>query len=217
VIDLLPWLLLAWVAFGAWPRRTAPGPSALPPLVPPLGPVTVAPLATPAAPSRGASGPHPLTLLSILGAGAMISWALASRPAPEVRPDDPPPVVPAGWPTLDLRGAFVGDTAAEDAMTTHYLLRWLAEQIRYDGSRPEPILRTAAAFDDLRKVAREGRMEGGTLGQRQPLARERIKAFLDSAVGDSGGPVDAAGREKFIRAFRDVSRAAAVAIGRKPE
>lgn len=226
MIELLPWILVAGAAWLAFRRPSEAEAVKLTPLVAqaPADP-SVRPAPPPNLRWRSGqepfavqqSGPHPLTIVSILAAGAMISWAIASRPSPSPLPDNPPAPAPAGWPTIDLRGAFVGERAAEDALTTHYLLKWLSEQIRYDGTLTEPRLKTAASFDDLRKVARDSRMNGGTLGQRQPLAKERIKAFLDSAVGDSGAPVDAAGREKFIRAFHDVSAAAAVAAGRKPE
>jgi hypothetical protein len=210
VIEFLPWVLLALAAYAALRRSdqavklpSLSSVSALPPLTQASAPPS--------------SGPHPLTLVAILAAGAMVSWAIASRPAPAPPPDNPPAPAPAGWPTIDLRGAFVGEHAAEDALTTQYLLKWLSRWIAYDSTLPQPRLKTAAAFDELRRVARDGRMEGGTLGQRQPLAKERIKAFLDAAVGDSGGPVDRAGAAKFVRAFDDVSKAAAVAIGRNPE
>jgi hypothetical protein len=220
MIGLLPWILLAVVAFFALRRPGSIGPVVLP-SIPPLSPLPMVPPAVanenrlPVLPR--AAGPHPLALASALVAGAMISWAIASRPAPLPSPDKPPAPAPAGWPTIDLRGAFVGEHAAEDALTTHYLLKWLSRWIAYDSTLPQPRLKTAAAFDELRRVARDGRMEGGTLGQRQPLAKERIKAFLDAAVGDAGGPVDAAGKPNFIRAFEDVSKAAAEAVGRKPE
>ncbi len=226
MIELMPWILVAAVVWFAL-RKNAPAEAVK--LTPLVTQAPVDPSARPAPPPnlrwRGGqdpyatpgTSPHPLTVISILAAGAMISWAIAARPAPSPSPDNPPAPAPAGWPTIDLRGAFVGEHAAEDALTTHYLLKWLSDQIRYDGTLTDPRLKTASAFDELRRVARDGRMEGGTLGQRQPLAKERIKAFLDAAVGDSGGPVDAAGRDKFIRAFHDVSSAAAVAAGRTPE
>jgi twitching motility protein PilT len=39
-----------------------------------------------------------------------------------------------------------------------------------------------------------------------------IKAFLDAQVGTDGGPVDAAARAKWVRAFRDIATAAEAAI-----
>jgi hypothetical protein len=93
------------------------------------------------------------------------------------------------------------------------LLR-LADAVAWDGKQAAPRLTTAAEFDDLRKNARDFRMEGVTLGAKQPIAKDRIAAFLDSTVGTDGGPVDAAERMNWVRAFQDISKAAARAAGR---
>jgi hypothetical protein len=169
--------------------------------LPPLSPLP-APLVTPAAPS---SGPHPLTLLAILAAGAMIAFSIRESGTPAPAPG-PAPVV-----GLDLRGRFVGVDAAADAATTAALLEELAGQIEWDGSQAEPRLRTGAAFDDLRRAARELRTRGVSLGARQPAVRDEIKRFLDAEAGTEGGPVDAAARAKWVKAYRAVAQAAAEA------
>jgi hypothetical protein len=112
---------------------------------------------------------------------------------------------------LDLRGRFVGPDAATDAATTAALLEELAGQIEWDGQHTEPRLRTGAAFDDLRRAARELRTRGVSLGARQPAVRDEIKRFLDAEAGTEGGPVDAAARTKWVKAYRAVSQAAAEA------
>ena len=112
---------------------------------------------------------------------------------------------------LDLRGRFVGPDAATDAGLTAALLEELADAIAYDGTQAEPRLRTGAAFDDLRRTARELRCRGVSLGARQPAVRDAIKAFLDQQVGTDGGPVDAAKRAAWVAAFRAVGQAAAEA------
>lgn len=183
------------VAYLVWSRPAAPA------SLPPLSPLP-APLVPPAAP---ASGPHPLTLLAILAAGAMIAWSVHDKPAPSPAPA-PAPVV-----GLDLRGRFVGPDAAADAATTAALLEELADQIAWDGQQAEPRLRTGAAFDDLRRTARELRTRGVSLGARQPAVRDAIKTYLDAQVGTDGGPVDAAKRAAWVSAFRAVSQAAAEA------
>jgi hypothetical protein len=192
-------LLLAGLAaaYLMWTRPAAP--AGLPPLVP----TVAAPV--PAFPAPAATGPHPLTLAAILAAGGMIAWSLYDRPAPSPGPG-PAPVV-----GLDLRGRFVGPDAAADAATTAALLEELAGQIEWDGSQTEPRLRTGAAFDDLRRAARELRTRGVSLGARQPAVRDAIKTFLDAEAGTEGGPVDAAARAKWVRAYRAVSAAAAEA------
>ena len=192
-------LAAAAIAYLLWSRPAAP--AGLPPLSPLAAP-QVAPQATPQA-----AGPHPLTLLAILGAGAMVAWAIHSRPSPQPAPGPTPPPAVA----LDLRGKFVGTEAAGDAATTAALLGELAEAISYDGTQTEPRLKTGAAFDDLRRAARELRTRGVSLGARQPAVRDEIKRFLDAEVGTDGGPVDAAARAKWVKAFRDISFAAEAA------
>jgi hypothetical protein len=197
-------LAAAAVAYLLWSRPAAP--AVLPPLVP-LSPIPPAPQSRPAE-TQGygvQSGPHPLTLLAILAAGAMIAFSIRENGTPAPAPS-PAPVV-----GLDLRGRFVGPDAAADAATTAALLEELAGQIEWDGSQTEPRLRTGAAFDDLRRSARELRTRGVSLGARQPAVRDAIKTFLDAEAGTEGGPVDAAARAKWVRAYRAVSAAAAEA------
>jgi len=196
------WMLAAAaaVAYLVWSRPAAP--AGLPPLSPLPAP-HVAPQATPQA-----AGPHPLTLLAILAAGGMIAFAIrenGTTPAPA-----PAPVV-----GLDLRGRFVGPGAATDAATTAALLEELADKIQWDGlpqdqeGRPkEARLTTGAAFDDLRRAARELRCEGVSLGARQPAVRDEIKRYLDAEVGTDGGPVDAKERSSWVYAFKSIAQAA---------
>jgi hypothetical protein len=190
-------LAAAAVAYLLWARPAAP--AGLPPLSP-----LPAPLVPPMAPVA-AGGPHPLTLLAILAAGAMIAFSIRENGTPPPAPG-PAPVV-----GLDLRGRFVGPDAAADAGLTAALLEELAGQIEWDGSQAEPRLRTGAAFDDLRRAARELRTRGVSLGARQPAVRDEIKRYLDAEAGTEGGPVDAASRAKWVRAYRAVSQAAAEA------
>lgn len=195
-------LLLAGlaVAYLLWSRPAAP--AGLPSLAP-LSPLP----SLPAGPAVSSGGPHPLTLVAILAAGGMVAFAIREtrNPPPSPAPG-PAPVV-----GLDLRGRFVGPDAATDAATTAALLEELAGQIEWDGQQTEPRLRTGAAFDDLRRAARELRTRGVSLGARQPAVRDAIKAFLDQEAGTEGGPVDAAARAKWVRAYRAVSQAAAEA------
>jgi len=191
-------LAAAAVAYLLWARPAAP--AGLPPLSP-----LPAPSLPPFAPVA-AGGPHPLTLLAIIAAGGMIAFSIHESGKPRPVPPTPAPVV-----GLDLRGRFVGPDASKDAATTAALLEELAGQIEWDGQQSEPRLRTGAAFDDLRRAARELRTRGVSLGARQPAVRDEIKRFLDAEAGTEGGPVDAAAREKWVRAYRAVSQAAAEA------
>jgi hypothetical protein len=185
-------LAVVWVFYS---RAQAPA------SLPPLSPIP----SLPAGPAMSSGGPHPLTLLAILAAGAMVAFAILESGKPAPAPG-PAPVV-----GLDLRGRFVGPDAATDAALTAALLEELASQIEWDGQQAEPRLRTGAAFDDLRRAARELRCRGVSLGARQPAVRDEIKRFLDAEAGTEGGPVDAAARAKWVRAYRAVSQAAAEA------
>ena len=197
-------LAAAAVAYLLWSRPAAP--AGLPPLSP-----LPAPLVPPgiAGASLEHRSPHPLTLLAILAAGAMVAFSIRESGTP------PAPPAPAPVVGLDLRGRFVGPEAAADAATTSALLEELAGWIEYDalpvdneGRPKEPRLKTGAAFDDLRRAAREGRCRGVSLGARQPAVRDAIKGFLDAQVGTDGGPVDAVQRAKWVAAFRTVGQAA---------
>jgi len=195
------WMLAAAaaVAYLLWSRQAAP--TRLPPL---------SPIAAPALPTLGpaivpATTFHPSTILAILASGGMMSFAILESGTPAPAPG-PAPVV-----GLDLRGLFRGEAASQDATTTAALLEELASQIEWDGSQVEPRLRTGAAFDDLRRAARELRTRGVSLGARQPAVRDEIKRFLDAEAGTEGGPVDAAARAKWVKAYRAVSQAAAEA------
>ena len=199
-------LVLAAAAV-AYLLSTRPAVAPALPQLPALSPVIppgIMPLGMPGAAAAG-GGPHPLTLLAILAAGAMVAFAIR-----ETRTTPPAPG-PAPVVGLDLRGRFVGPDAAADAATTAALLEELAGQIEWDGSQTEPRLRTGAAFDDLRRAARELRTRGVSLGARQPAVRDEIKRFLDAEAGTEGGPVDAAARAKWVKAYRAVAQAAAEA------
>jgi hypothetical protein len=193
-------LLLAGLAaaYLMWTRPAAP--AGLPPLSP-----LPAPLAPQAAPEARGFTPNPFIPWAIVAALLWMHFQGQTAPQPAPAPG-PAPVV-----GLNLRGLFRGEEASQDAATTAALLEELAGQIEWDGSQTEPRLRTGAAFDDLRRSARELRTRGVSLGARQPAVRDEIKRFLDAEAGTEGGPVDAAARAKWVRAYRAVSQAAAEA------
>jgi len=185
------------VAYLLWTRPAAP--QGLPPLSP-----LPAPMLPPIAPAAGVS---PLLLGAILLPWCLIAWTHLVQPAPVPGPQPgPAPVV-----GLDLRGRFVGPDAAADAGLTAALLEELAAAIEWDGQQQEPRLRTGAAFDDLRRAARELRCEGVSLGARQPAVKDEIKRYLDAEVGTDGGPVDAKKRSAWVFAFKSIAQAAAEA------
>lgn len=191
---MIPWLFAAAaVAYLLWSRPAAP--AGLPPLSP-----LPAPLVPPAGPVAGGFN-YPVIPWLIVA--ALLWMHFQDRPVPPPAPPAPAPVV-----GLDLRGRFVGPDAAADAGLTAALLDELADQIAWDGTQAEPRLKSGAAFDDLRRAARELRTRGVSLGARQPAVRDAIKTFLDQQVGTDGGPVDAAKRAAWVSAFRAVSQAA---------
>jgi len=199
------WMLAAAaaVAYLLWARPAAPAG------LPPLSPLT-APLLPPVAPVA-AGGLSTLQIVTLAMNVATIAVCFMAFSLFWKRENPAPAPGPAPVVGLDLRGRFVGPDASQDAATTAALLEELAGQIEWDGSQTEPRLKTGAAFDDLRRAARELRTRGVSLGARQPAVRDAIKTFLDSEAGTEGGPVDAAARAKWVRAYRAVSQAAAEA------
>lgn len=121
---------------------------------------------------------------------------------------DKSPPGPAPAPTgLDLRGLFIGPTAADDSVTLGGLCDALAEWIEYDGTLSPPRLKTGVQMDDLRIAAADGRMKGVSIGARQPKVRQAIHEYLDGKLGTSGGPVSVEARRAWVAAFRDIARA----------
>lgn len=133
--------------------------------------------------------------VAIVAAAAVMSLPTGSPPP---RPDGP----------LSLVGAFVGVQAAADAALVAALSREIADELEHDGRCPTPAMKTGAAFDTLRTRARELRCRGRQLGELHPEARDRIAKYLDSVVGNSGGPVDQAGRAAWVKAYRAIGDAA---------
>ena len=200
----LPLLFVAAaLAYLSWRGSAAPAGA---PSLPPIGPPGLAPPGAPATPAAGG-----VTLFRV-APWLLVAWLAFSHFQKPERPDVPP--APAPVVGLDLRGKFVGVEAPSDASITAEIMAALADAIAYDATLPEPRLRTGQAFAELRTAAREYRTAGVRLGDRQPLARDAIATHLEQAVGTDGGPVDAAGRERWVKAFREVSAAARAAIGR---
>jgi hypothetical protein len=134
---------------------------------------------------------------------AAVMWALDGKaPAP-----DAPPLPPDSAP-LTLRGLFVGPTAAEDANTVACLSREIADEIAWDGEQAKPLYTSGSQLDELRTRARVLRCKGVKIGDRQPKVRDAIHAYLDDAVGVSGGPVTPEQRRKWVDAYIEIGRAA---------
>jgi hypothetical protein len=143
----------------------------------------------------------------MLAAGLLIIAFLA---LPSWSREDQPTPVPDNGP-LSLKGDFRGETASADASTVGNLLIELADEIEWDSRRSEPYFVTGSQIDQLRKAARVLRCSGESIGERQPVARDKIAAYLESHVGTDGGPLTQETRALWISAFRDVGRAASEA------
>lgn len=125
-------------------------------------------------------------------------WGQPAKPAP----------APAPAPALNLRGLFVGPDAAADAVALGGICDETASVIEWDSTLPDgPRLKTAAAFDDLRRHARECRMRGESIGARQPKARDAIAAYMAEKLGTGGGPVDDAQRQAWVTTLREIAEA----------
>jgi hypothetical protein len=123
------------------------------------------------------------------------------------RQTGPTPVPVSG--DIVLVGKFAGPTASSDASITAGMFLELADELEYDGLRAGgPHLATGVAFDDLRTRAFDLRCRGQKIGDRQPRARDAIKAYLTAKVGVSGGPVGPEQRAEWVKAMREIGRAA---------
>jgi hypothetical protein len=119
--------------------------------------------------------------------------------------------VPQPEPDGGLVLKFAGVTAAGDARIVANMAGEIADCIEYDGKRDKPRMTAATHFDDLRTWAREFRCRGERIGDRQPAVNEAVHKYLDQQLGESGGPVTPEQRQKWIDAYREISRAASVA------
>jgi hypothetical protein len=143
----------------------------------------------------------------VAAAGLLIAAFVAFNwQTPSPSPTPPPVPVPVG--PLDLRGLFQGPTGAEDAALVAALTGELADELQWDWSQAKPYLTTGVAVDELRRRTREMRCRGVSIGARQPTARDAIAKHLDAAVGNSGGPIDEAKQEAWVKALREISEAA---------
>lgn len=134
--------------------------------------------------------------VALLLAGLFSMRGSSPQPTPAPEPDG-----------LNLRGKFIGTTAAADAATLAALCDELAAVIEWDGMQESPRLRSGVAFDELRVAAREARCRGESIGHRQPKVRDAIHGYLDQAVGNAGGPVAPEQRARWIAAYRELGRA----------
>lgn len=145
-------------------------------------------------------------LLCLAGVVWYTEHSMVPVPEPEPEPS-PAPVV-----SLDLRGKFVGESAAADAASVCAICDEIARELEWDGMQSDPFFKTGVAFDELRVRTRKLLMKGESIGDRHPLARDAIEQYLNDHAGTSGGPLTPDGRAKWVAAYRDVARAAEAAF-----
>jgi hypothetical protein len=130
----------------------------------------------------------------------------------QLKRDTAPQPAPMPPDAFSLAGLFQGEDAAEAAATLAALADELADEIEHDGMQDEPFLKTGTALDTLRNRARSLRCRGRSIGDEHPRVREAVAAYLDDAVGTSGGPVTDEQRSRWVKAYRSIARAAERAI-----
>ncbi len=135
-------------------------------------------------------------------------WVISNQPGVD-KPKPEPKPAPG---ELDLKGAFVGDTAATDAAIVSALAGELAEVIEFDQTQDEPLLTSGIKLDELRKRSREFRCDGECLSDKHPLLAQRVGEYLDEKLGNSGGPVSSEQLSQWVAAYREIERAAARVI-----
>jgi hypothetical protein len=109
---------------------------------------------------------------------------------------------------FSLRGKWIGASAADDAAAFAGLCRGLADALEADGSRPQPRITTGVQIEDVKVAAAEGRFLPRRLTQEQPHAVAAAGKYLDDVAGTSGGPLDAAARATWVKAYRELATAA---------
>ena len=129
-------------------------------------------------------------------------WWYSQQPA---GPTPAPAPVPG---EIDLSGAFVGPTAADDAAIVAALAGELADCIEWDQMTAEPVLTTGVALDQLRTRSREFRCDGRILGEQHPELARRVGDYLDRKLGTAGGPVSPEQLSKWVSCYREIERAA---------
>jgi len=144
-------------------------------------------------------------ILAALLAGAVLAAVVEFAPRPA-----PPAPTPAS--VLDLRGKFIGPSAADDAAAFAGLCHGIAEALSADGGKASPRITTGVQIEDVRVAAAEGRFLPRSLSREQPHAAAAAGRYLDSVVGTSGGPLDATARQRWVEAFRTLATAAEEAV-----
>jgi hypothetical protein len=149
-----------------------------------------------------------LPLLIALGLAAYLlvgrgDWSPLPRPEPPAGPD----LVDA-FSTNDDRAA-----ARTHAHLFATICDSLADYLEYDGTRPQPLLKTGVQIDEFRRAIRQTRTKGWSFLVQYPRLEAPLEAHFTAAVGTSGGPVTPEQRAKWVTALRQVAACAEYAAG----
>ena len=144
-------------------------------------------------------------ILAALLAGAVLAAVVEFAP----RPGPAPTPTPAA---LDLRGKFIGATAAEDAAAFAGLCHGIRQAILADGSKSPARITTGVHVEDLRIAAAEGRFLPRSFSADQPHVAAAAGQFLDKTVGTSGGPMTPELKAKWAEALLQLEQAAEEAV-----
>jgi len=139
-------------------------------------------------------------LLGAVLAAAVEFWPRSAPPAP----------APSG--VLDLRGKFIGPTAADDAAAFAGLCHGIRQALQADGTKSAARITTGVHLEDLRIAAAEGRFLPRSFSADQPHVAAAAGQFLNRTVGDSGGPLTPEIKAKWAEAFLALAAAAEEAV-----
>lgn len=147
------------------------------------------------------------TLATFAGA-ALIAYSLTS-PWISEEGSTPPPLDPGG-PNLLVSFAKSDhrSQAASDARAFGHLCQALADMIAFDGRQAEPQLTTGVQLDNFRALSRFYQTEGASYARRYPSLAETVGNYLESKLGNEGGPIDAEARKRWIAAYEALAGSA---------
>lgn len=128
----------------------------------------------------------------------------------DLLPTSAPPPENPGAP--DLLAAFResddATAASADARRFAELCTALAAAIEYDAARTEPQLRSGVQLENLRVIARDTQLVGGSYAAKYPRLGGEIKTYLDRELGVDGGVLSDERRRRWIDAYRQLAQSA---------
>lgn len=143
-----------------------------------------------------------LIFLAIVLVGG--GWFMGQQNTPVVPPDAP------SGPDLirPFRSGLDSTRAKQDSLDFGTLCEEIASLIEFDGQQTTPRLKTGVQFDDFRLIARSYRLRGRSLATEYPELPTVVGSYLDSKLGNDGGPVSEASRKAWVDAYRALGRSA---------